>query len=63
MSCRRFNVARAGLPDLILIRYAGSDAAGPAVSYIVCINGRVPENYAFQEVRRSALCDLARTFV
>ena len=45
MSRRRSNVARLGTPDPVLVFYAGSDAAAPSVSYIVCINGRVPERY------------------
>ena len=45
MSRRRSNVARLGPPDPVLVRYAGSDAAASSVSYIVCINGRVPERY------------------
>ena len=45
MSRRRFNVARLGTPDPVLVIYAGSDAAAPSVSYIVCINERVPERY------------------
>ena len=45
MSSRRSNVARLGTPDPALVRYAGSDDAAPLVSYIVCINGRVPERY------------------
>ena len=45
MSHRRSNVARLGPPDPVLVRYAGSDAAAPLVSYILCINGRVPERY------------------
>ena len=45
MSRRRSNVARLGTTDRVLVRYAGSDDAAPSVSYIVCINGRVPERY------------------
>ena len=45
MSRRRSNVARAGSPDPVLVSYVGSNAAAPAVSYIVCLNGRVPERY------------------
>ena len=45
MSRRRSNVARLGTPDPFLVSYAGSDAAAPSVSYIVCINGQVPERY------------------
>ena len=45
MSRRRSNVARLGTLDPVLVRYAGNDAAAPSVSYIVCINGRVPERY------------------
>ena len=45
MSRRRSNVVRLGTPDPVLVSYAGSDAAAPSVSYIVCINGRVPERY------------------
>ena len=46
MSHRRSNVARLGTPDPVLVRYAGNDAAAPSVSYIVCINGWVPERYS-----------------
>ena len=45
MSRRRSNVARPGTPDPVLVSYAGSDAATRSVSYIVCINGQVPERY------------------
>ena len=45
MSRRRSNVARLGTPYPVLVRYSGSDAATPSVSYIVYINGRVPERY------------------
>ena len=45
MSRHNSNVARSGLPDPILIRDSGSDAGGPAVSYIVCLHRRVPERY------------------
>ena len=45
MSRRRSNVARLGTPYPVLVRYSGSDAAAPSVSYIVCINGWVPERY------------------
>ena len=45
MSRRRSNVARADSPDPVLIRYAGSNAAAPAVTYIVCLNRQVPERY------------------
>ena len=43
MSRRRSNVARLGPPDPVFVRYPGSDAASSSVSYILCINGRVPE--------------------
>ena len=45
MSLCRSNVARLGLPDPVLVRYAGSDAGAPSVSYIFCINGQIPERY------------------
>ena len=45
MSRCRSNVARSGTADPVLVRYACSYAAAPSVSYIVCINGRVPERY------------------
>ena len=45
MILRRSNVSRLGTPDPVPVSYAGSDAAAPSVSYIVCINGRVPERY------------------
>ena len=45
MSRRHSNVTRSGFLDPILILHVGSDAAGPAVSYIVCLKGRVPEMY------------------
>ena len=45
MSCCRSNVARLGPPDPVLVRYSGSDAAAPLVSYIVCIIGWVPKRY------------------
>ena len=61
MSCSCSNVARADSPDLILIRYAGSDAAGPAVSYIVCLNGRVPETYEVWRLNRDGVCEVHPT--
>ena len=59
MSRLRSNVARADSPDPILILYSGSDAAGPAVSYIVCLNGRVPETYEVWRLNR----DRVREFI
>ena len=45
MSWRHFNVAERGLPDPIFVRSPGSDAATSSITYIVCLNGRVPERY------------------
>ena len=45
MSCRRFNIAERGIPDPIFVRYPGSDAAASLITYIVCLNGQVPEKY------------------
>ena len=42
---RRFNVAERGPLDPILVRYPGSDAATSPVTYIVCLHGRVPDEY------------------
>ena len=55
MSRRRSNVARAGSPDPVLVSYAGSDAAAPSVSYIVCLNGRVPEIYEVWRLNRDGV--------
>ena len=55
MSRRHYNIARSGSPDPILIRYAVSDAAGPVVSYIVCLNGRVPEPYEVWQLNRDGV--------
>ena len=61
MSCRRSNVARAGSPDPVLVSYAGSNAAAPAVSYIVCLNGRVPERYEVWRLNRDGVCEVHPT--
>ena len=45
MSWRHFNVAERWPPYPILVRYPGSDAAASTVTYIVCLHGRVPEEY------------------
>ena len=67
MSRRRSNVARLGPPDPVLVRYAGSNAAAPLVSYIVCINVWVPERYEVwslnaQGVREVHLTDRVKLF-
>ena len=62
MSCRRSNVARAGSPDPVLVSYAGSDAAAaPSVSYIVCLNGRVPERYEVWRINRDRVHEVHLT--
>ena len=61
MSRRLSNVSRAGSPDLVLVRFAGSDAAAPAVSYIVCLNGRVPERYEVWRLDRDGVCEVHPT--
>ena len=61
MSRRRSNVARDDSLDPVLIRYAGSDAAAPAVSYIVCLNGRVPETYEVWRLNRDGVREVHPT--
>ena len=45
MRRRHFNVAERGLPDPIFVCNPGSDVAASLITYIVCLNGRVPERY------------------
>ena len=45
MGRRRSNLARDGSPDPVLVSYTGRNAAAPSISYIVCLNGWVPERY------------------
>ena len=45
MSRHCSNVAERGLPDPTLVSYPGSDAVTSSITYIVCLNGRVPERY------------------
>ena len=61
MSRRRSNVARLGTPDLVLVSDAGSDVAAPSVSYIVCINGRVPERYEVWCLNGQEVCEVHLT--
>ena len=61
MSRRRSNVARTGSPDPVLVSYAGSDAATPSVSYIVCLNGRVPERYEVWRLNRDRVHEVHPT--
>ena len=61
MSRRRSNVAGLGNPDPVLVRYAGNDAATPLVSYIVCINGRVPERYEVWCLNGHGVCEVHLT--
>ena len=61
MSRRRSNVARLGTPYPVLVSYAGSNAAAPSVSYIVCINGRVPERYEVWCLNRHGFCEVNLT--
>ena len=61
MSRRRFNVARPGSPDPVLVSYAGSNAATPSVSYIVCLNGRVPERYEVWRLNRDGFREVHLT--
>ena len=61
MSRRRFNVARPGSPDPVLVSYAGSDAVDPFVSYIVCLNGRVPERYEVWRLNRDGVREVHPT--
>ena len=55
MSRRRSNVASPGSPDPVLVSYAGSDVAAPSVSYIVCLNGQVPERYEVWSLNRDGV--------
>ena len=61
MSLRRSNVARPGSPDPVLVSYAGSDATGPSVSYIVCLNGWVPERYEVWQLNRDGVSEFYPT--
>ena len=61
MSRRRSNVARLGPPDPVLVCYPGSDAAASSVSYIVCINGRVPERYEVLSLNGHGVCEFHLT--
>ena len=61
MSRRRSNVARAGSPDPVLVSYTGSDAAAPSVSYIVCLNGWVPERYEVWRLNRDGVREVHPT--
>ena len=61
MSRRCSNVARIGIPDPVLVRYAGSNADAPSVSYIVCINGRVPEIYEVWYLNGHGVCEVHLT--
>ena len=61
MSRRRSNVARLGPSYLVLVRYPGSDAAASSVSYIVCINGRVPERYKVWSLNRHGVSEVHLT--
>ena len=61
MSRRRSNVARLGTLDPVLVRYAGSDAAAPSVSYIVCINGWVPERNKVWCLNGNGVCKVHLT--
>ena len=61
MSRLRYNVARLGTPDPVLVSYAGSDAATPSISYIVFINGRVPERYEVWCLNRHGVCEVHLT--
>ena len=45
MHRRRPNVPVRGSPDPILVHYSGSDDSIDRVTYILCMNGRVPERY------------------
>ena len=57
---RRSNVARADSPDPVLVSYSGSDAATPAGSYIVCLNGQVPETYEVWPLTRTEFAKSTR---
>ena len=61
MSRRRSNVARPGSPDPVLVSYAGSNAAAPSVSYIVCLNGQAPERYKVWRLNRDKVCEVHPT--
>ena len=55
------NVARSSSPDPIRIRYSGIDAGGPAISYIVCLHGRVPERYKVWRLNRDGVREVHPT--
>ena len=61
MSRRRSNVARAGSPYPFLVSYDGSGAVAPSVSYIVCLNGQVPERYEVWRLNRDGVRELHPT--
>ena len=58
---RHSNVARSGSPDPILISYSGIDAAGPTISYIVCLHRRVPERYEVWLLNQDGVCEVHPT--
>ena len=39
------SASRTSPPDPVFVRYPGSDATASSITYIVCLNGRVPERY------------------
>ena len=61
MSRRRSNVARLGPLDPVLVHYAVSDASASLVSYIVCINVRVPERYKVWSLNGHGVCKVHLT--
>ena len=61
MSRHRSNVDRAGSPDTVLVSYSGSYAAAPSVSYIMCLNGRVPERYEFWRLNQDVVREVHPT--
>ena len=61
MSRRRSNVARPGTLDPVLVIYSGSNAAAPSVSYIVRLNGRVPERYEVWRLNRHGVREVHLT--
>ena len=58
MSQRRFNVAERGLPDTIFFRYPGSDAVASLITYIVCLNSRVPEGYKLWSLKAQGVFEV-----
>ena len=50
-----------GTPDPVLVSYSGSDAAAPSVSYILCLNGRVPERYEVWRLNRDGVREVHLT--